>query len=108
MRYTIEAKTKKQEGTIEEFVKKNNIKIVDAYDPIEKVSRDVDKLGIAMRRFQKSDIDWSIFNDYLRGNGHSQKLIDSVLGDVKQFFVRMKMLPEKKWNQATRRYEYTP
>ena len=107
MRYTIYAKTKKSEGIVEEFIKKEKIELVEKYDPFEKISKDVEKMGLALRKFHKSGIDWDVFETYLRGKGISQRVIDAVLGDVKQFFIKVGMLPEKKWNPKTSQYEYT-
>ena len=93
MRYTIEAKTKKLEGTIEEFIKKEKtLKLIDKYDPFEKLSSDVEKMGNALRKFRTSGIDWSVFNYYLRGQGISQNTIDSVIGEVKEFFYKVGLL----------------
>ena len=91
MRYIIEAKTKKNEGLIEEFIDKNEkgIKLVDRYDPFERVSSDVAKIGEAMRRFKESGIDSDVFNYYLRGKGISQQTIDAVMGETKRFFKAM-------------------
>lgn len=102
MRYILEAKTKKGEGTIEELVKKEkSLKLVDQYDPYEKVAKEVERVGLALRQFQKSGIDWDIFTTYLRGCGHSRVEIDGFMGDVKVFFTKIGLLPEKKYNQKT-------
>ena len=106
MRYTIEAKSKKLEGIIEEFIKKEKLILVEKYDPFEKLSKDVEKMGLALRKFQKSGIDWDVFNTYLRGKGTSQGTIDAVMVDVKSFFLKVGLLPEKKWNDKTSKYEY--
>ena len=106
MRYTIDAKSKKLEGIVEEFIKKEKIELVEKYDPFEKISKDVEKMGLALRKFQKSGIDWDVFNTYLRGKGTPQSRIDAVMGDVKQFFLKVGLLPEKKWNIKTNSYEY--
>ena len=93
MRYIIEAKSKKYEGTVEEFLKKEtSLKLIDKYDPFEKLGSDVEKMGEAMRKFKNSGISWSIFNYYLRGKGTPQSTIDAVLGDVKEFFVKVGLL----------------
>ncbi|HEB13754.1 MAG TPA: hypothetical protein ENI13_02105 [candidate division CPR3 bacterium] len=90
MRYIVEAKTKKQQGIIEEFLgKEKGMKVVDRYDPFERVSSDVRKMGEAMRRFKESDIDWSVFNFYLRGKGIPQQTINAVIGETEKFFKAM-------------------
>lgn len=106
MRYTIEAKSKKSEGIVEEFINKEKLVLVEKYDPFEKIGKDVEKMGLALRKFQKSGIDWDVFNTYLRGKGTPQGTIDAVMGDVKSFFLKVGLLPEKKWNQKTSSYEY--
>ena len=96
MRYLIEAKTKKGEGVIEETLdkEKKSLKLIDKYDPFEKVSEDVAKIGLALRRFQKSGIDWSVFKYYLRGRGVPTTTIDGVMDKVEDFFKRIGILEE--------------
>jgi hypothetical protein len=107
MRYILEAKNKKDEGTVEEFYLKNKtIKLVDSYDPYEKVSKEVEKVGLALRAFQKSGIDWSVFTTYLRGCSHSKSEIESFMGDVNSFMKKIGLLAEKKYNQKTGKWEY--
>jgi len=107
MRYILEAKTKKDEGTLEEFYLKNkSIKLVDSYDPYEKVSKEVEKVGLALRAFQKSGIDWSVFETYLKGCGHSRNLIDGFMTDVNGFMKKIGLLAEKKYNKKTGEWEY--
>lgn len=107
MRYILEAKNKKDEGIVEEFYLKNkSIKLVDSYDPYEKLSKDVEKVGLALRNFQKSGIDWEVFETYLKGRGHSRQEVNGFMGDVNAFFKRIGLLPEKKWNEKTQKYEY--
>lgn len=106
MRYTIETKSKKLEGIVEEFIEKEKLVLVEKYDPFEKIGKDVEKMGLALRKFQKSGIDWDVFNTYLRGKGTSQGVIDAVMGDVKSFFLKVGLLPKKKWNEKTSQYEY--
>lgn len=107
MRYILEAKSKKGEGEIEEFYLKHKaVKLIDGYDPYEKLSKDVEKVGLALRDFQKSGIDWDVFETYLRGRGHSWKEIRGFMGSVKDFMQKVGLLPEKKWNQKTGKYEY--
>lgn len=96
MRYLIETKTKKGEGMIEEFInKETTLKLVDKYDPFEKLGKDVEKMGEAMRKFQNSGISWSVFNYYLRGKGIPQNTIDSVMGETKEFFVKVGLLEKE-------------
>lgn len=107
MRYILEAKTKKAEGTIEEFYLKNKtIKLIDNYDPYQKLSKSVEKVGLALRQFQKTGIDWEVFETYLKGKGHSRSLVDGFMGDVTEFFKKIGLLPEKKWNKKTGEWEY--
>ncbi len=107
MRYILEAKNKKDEGTIEELcLKIKTIKLIDSYDQIEKLSKEVEKVGLALRQFQKTGIDWEVFTTYLKGRGHSKTEIDNFMGDVNDFFRKIGLLPEKKYNQKTGKYEY--
>ncbi len=107
MRYILEAKTKKGEGTIEEFYLKNkSIKLIDSYDPYEKISKDVEKMGLALRSFQKSGIDWEVFETYLKGKGFSRDMTQNFMGNVSNFFKKIGLLPEKKYNEKTGKWEY--
>lgn len=107
MRYILEAKTKKGEGEIEEFYLKNkSIKFIDSYDPYEKISKDVEKIGLALKDFQKSGIDWEVFETYLKGRGHSRQMVQGFMGEVKGFMTKIGLLPEKKWNEETQKWEY--
>ena len=95
MRYLIEPKNKKGEGIIEEILaKEKSLKLIDKYDPFEKVSADIEKIGLALRRFKKSGIDWSVFKYYLRGRGVPQSTIDGVMGKVEDFFKKIGILSE--------------
>ncbi len=97
MRYIIEAITKGAEGIVEEMVEKNKkLKMIDKYDPFEKISRDVETMGLALRQFEKVGIDWQVFNYYLRGKGIPQTTIDAVMGNVRDFFKRVGLLPQDK------------
>lgn len=96
MRYLIEAKTKKGEGTIEELVKKErSLKTIDSYDPFVKVSREVERIGAALRRFKKAGIDWDVFRYYLRGRGIPGSTIDNVMEKVEEFFVKVGILEKE-------------
>ena len=107
MRYILEAKTKKGEGTIEEFYLKNkSIKFIDSYDPYEKLSKEVEKVGLALRQFQKTGIDWDVFETYLKGMGHSRAEVQGFMGDVNRFLEKIGLLPKKKYNQKTGKWEY--
>jgi hypothetical protein len=106
MRYILEAKTKKVEGIIEEFCLKNKtIKLIDSYDPYEKLSKEVEKVGLALRSFVKSGIDKTVLTTYLKGRGHSIRQVEAFMGDFKDFFKKIGLLPEKKWNEKTGKYE---
>lgn len=107
MRYILEAKTKKGEGMIEEFYLKNkSVKFIDSYDPYEKLSKDVEKVGLALRAFQKSGIDWEVFETYLKGKGYSRQMVQGFMGEVNDFMKKIGLLPEKKWNEKTQKWEY--
>lgn len=89
MRYIIEPKTKKAE---QELLENERLKIITRYDPVEKLSVDVEKLGAALKEFKASGVNWRVFNYYLRGRGLSQSMIDAVMGEVKDFFKNMGIL----------------
>jgi hypothetical protein len=61
---------------------------------------------LALRTFQKSGIDWEVFTTYLKGCGHSRTEIEGFMGDVKVFFTKIGLLPVKKYNQKTGKWEY--
>jgi len=107
MRYILEAKNKKDEEIVEEFYAKNkSVQLVDSYDPYEKVSKEVEKVGLALRAFQKSGIDWEVFETYLKGCGHSRTEISGFMEDVKSFMTKIGLFPVKKYNQKTGKWEY--
>lgn len=89
MRYVIEPKTKKAE---KELAENDQLKVITSYDPIHKLSIEVAKIGLALKEFKKTGVSWDIFNYYLRGRGISQATIDSVMGEVKDFFRKMGIL----------------
>ena len=95
MRYLIDIKTKKGDEDLTKFMQElgaKNADYIDSYEPKEKLTREVEKLGQALREFKKTGISWNVFETYLRGRGHSQKLVDAVLLDVTGFFRKMGML----------------
>lgn len=97
MRYTIEAKSKKLEGIVEDLMRKESaLKLVDKYDPFEKLGGNVQAMGDAMRKFKSSGISWDVLNYYLRGKGISQKVIEAVLGDVQSFFKKVGLMDKSK------------
>lgn len=89
MRYVIEPKTKKAE---KELAENDQLKVITSYDPIQKLSIEVAKIGLALKEFKKTGVSWDVFNYYLRGRGISQSTIDSVMGEVKDFFRKMGIL----------------
>ena len=93
MRYIIETKTKKGEGIVEELLEKEKaLEQIDKYDPFEKLGADVEKMGIALKKFKQSGIDWSIFTYYLRGRGISAATIEGVMHEVSEFFIKVGLL----------------
>lgn len=88
MRYLIEAKTDNAKEQLNRLVSAENtgMELISSYDPIENLSGKVEKLGVALKEFKASGINWNIFKFYLRGRGLSNQLIDNVMGKVEDFF----------------------
>lgn len=86
MRYLIEVSNTKTEKYLNDFLHDNEIEVVDRYEPLERLSAEVGKLGNALREAKRSPGSWSVLNYYLRGRGVSQSTIDAVLAPVKDFF----------------------
>lgn len=85
-RIVIEAKTQKAEKAIEKLATESVIEIVDRFNPITRLSAEVEKLGRALRDYKKSEGSYEVMMYYLRGRGVSQGSIDEVMKGVKQFF----------------------
>ena len=95
MRYIIEVKNKKADEALSVFLqeqKQDNIDIITSYEPVERLTKEVEKVGAALKEYKTSGVSWTVLEKYLRGNGHSQKLINSMLKDVKTFYRQMGIL----------------
>lgn len=95
MRYIIEIKNNKADEALSSFMQEQGAKNADyitSYEPKERLTREVEKIGAALKEYKASGISWGVLNRYLRGSGHSQKMIDSLLKDVKQFYKEMGIL----------------
>lgn len=95
MRYIIEIKNKKADEALAVFLQEQgakNVDIITSYEPVERLTKEVEKVGAALREYKHSGVSWSVLEKYLRGNGHSQKTIDGLLKDVKTFYRQMGIL----------------
>ena len=95
MRYIIEVKNKKADEALATFLQEQgakNVDIITSYEPVERLTKEVEKVGAALREYKASGVSWTILEKYLRGNGHSQKTIEALLGDVKRFYRQMGIL----------------
>lgn len=95
MRYIIEVKNKTAVQSLGEFLQKQgakNVDIITSYEPVERLTKEVEQVGAALREYKQSGVSWSVMEKYLRGNGHSQKVIDSLLKDIKTFYRQMGIL----------------
>lgn len=86
MRYILEVNTKKKEKFLADFVADNDIEVITQYEPLEKISKEVEKLGVALREANKNAGSKEVLNYYLRGRGISQGVINAVMGPLKDFF----------------------
>ena len=87
MRFIVEPKNTKAEVELQELLAKtNDFELISSYDPIESLSGKVEKLGVALRDFKKSGINWQVFTYYLRGRGLSNTIINNVMGKIDDFF----------------------
>jgi hypothetical protein len=66
--------------------KKDNMSVFHPKDQLEKLSDQVEKMGIVLNEYKSSGINWRVFNTYLRGRGISQAAIDDVMDGTKRFF----------------------
>lgn len=93
MRYILEPTSREGKKLVEDFsADERNFKLIDQYEPTERLTRTVEQIGLALREYQRQGISWEIFVMYLRGKGHSRRTIDAVMGDVREFFRKMGML----------------
>lgn len=72
----------------------SGIKIVDKYEPLEKIAASVERVGLALREFKNGGVSESVFFYYLKGKGHTEKEINAIMGDVKGFFTQIGILTE--------------
>jgi len=87
MRYIIEPTDAKSQERLLKFIQEDKaFNLVSSYDPIENLSTRVEKLGIALREFKASGVNWTVFKFYLRGRGLSNQIVDNVMGKVEDFF----------------------
>ncbi len=67
MRYIIETDTKE---LMEDFVKgRTDATLIDSYEPIERLTKRVEKLSSAFKEFKQNRGSFTILNYYLRGKG---------------------------------------
>lgn len=85
MRYIIELKGMSDED-LKKLVVEKKVQIITSYDPIENLSAKVERLGVALKEFKQSGINWTIFRYYLRGRGLSDTIVNNVMGKVEDFF----------------------
>ncbi len=87
MRFIIQSKNPESDANLRSFVDGvEDLEILSAYDPIENLSAKVEKLGMALKEYKESGINWKVFKYYLRGRGLSETMIDNVMGKVEDFF----------------------
>lgn len=93
MRYIIEIIDRKAKEELNDFLlnNKEGAKLIESYEPIEKLQGKVEVLGRLLNEYKQSGISWDVFNYYLRGKGINQKEIDSVMGGVELFFSQFKV-----------------
>lgn len=96
MRYILEVEDRKTEKYLQDFIADNKVEVVDKYAPLERLSAEVEKLGVALREAKKNPGSWEILNYYLRGRGVSQSAIDGVMGPVVDFFKNVGIEIKKK------------
>jgi hypothetical protein len=96
MRYIIDVKDKKTEKYLQDFILDNNVEKVDVYEPIERLSVEVEKLGRALREAKAAPGSWEVLNYYLRGRGVSQSTIDATMGPLTDFFKNIGIEIKKK------------
>ena len=95
MRYLIDVKTKKGEEKLTALMNDlgaSQADYIDSYEPKERLTKEVEKVGRALREYQKSGISKDILRYYLRGKGHSNNTIEALVGDVESFFKKMGIL----------------
>lgn len=88
MRHVIQINDKRTEDALARFLKEHEktAKVVDNYDPIVRLSDEVEKMGGALRQFKQNGATWDVFYYYLRGLNIPASHIDSVMDGTKKFF----------------------
>jgi len=91
MRFIIETNTEDAKKNLVEFVDNSEgIEPITGYDPIEKLTSQVEKMYQAFSEFKSHRGSWRILNYYLRGRDIAQNEIDRVLEGVEEFMSQVK------------------
>lgn len=95
MRYIIETKNKKAEEKLTVFMQEvgaSQIDFIDSYEPVERITKEVEKVGNALREYKKSGVSMEVMRTYLKGKGHSMSTINDLMGDVNDFLKKIGLL----------------
>lgn len=82
-------KGSKEYSHLMDFLGDNKIEVVDEYEPIAKLQKEVELVGRALREAKKEPGTWEVMNYYLRGRGVSQGTINELMGPLGDFFSNM-------------------
>lgn len=94
MRYIVET-TPDSDQILNNFLSEcDNLEIITKYEPLEKLSGTVEKIGRLLKEYKQSGMNWKVLNYYLRGRGISQREIDYVLAGVEEFFDQFNLKDE--------------
>jgi hypothetical protein len=94
-RYILEVKNKKADERLAVFMQEvgaSQIDYIDSYEPLERITKEVEKVGNALREYKKSGVSMDIMKTYLKGKGHSLSTINDLMGDVNEFLKKIGLL----------------
>ena len=95
MRFLIEPKSQEAETKLRDILladtEHKEYELISEYEPIEKLSGQVERVGNALKEFKESGINWYIFSTYMRGRGISGTLLKRVMKPMKEFFEEVGM-----------------
>lgn len=88
MRHVVHITDKRTEQALAKFMAEyeKTAKIVDSFDPIERLAVEVEKIGTSLRELKQNGVTWDLFYTYLRGRQIPAAHIDAVMEGVKAFF----------------------
>lgn len=88
MRYLVDVGNTKKED-FDNLIETEGFTVVSKYEPVAKLQKEVEQLGILLKEFKQSGISWDVFVFYMKGKGYSLGIIEKMMGDVGEFFKKL-------------------